>query len=257
MDIQKVSFDYLGYYGRLTLYDYHFPKLAIGTNRLYYIHDGSIDITLGNEEKHLVKGHLYLIPNSLPNAMYTRYVDHTCYNFFTFPRIQNSSVIDIPLENEPILEAQIQALVVLVENVLWRDANRGYMKFVASSLYNILFLIDEKSKITCFRDVQMENVIDYIHQHYTSKISIIELAEHFHMEEGTLIRRFKRSTLMTPYRYIKLLRVHYAEELIKEGTGTLEEIAQLVGYADAPTLAHALKNCSRLYTLYTKNARKN
>lgn len=242
MDIQKVSFDYLGYYGRLTVYDYHFPKLAIGTNRLYYIHDGSIDITLGNEEKHLVKGHLYLIPNCLPNAMYTRYVDHTCFNFFTFPRIQNSSVIDIPLENEPILEAQIQALAVFVENVLWRDANRGYMKFVASSLYNLLFLMDEKCKIVCSKDDAMDHVIDYVHQFYMNKLSVADLAEQFHMEEGTFIRRFKRSVSMTPYRYIKLLRVYRAQELIQEGTRTLEEIAQIVGYADAPTLLHALKD---------------
>ncbi len=260
MDIQKVSFDYFGWYGRPAINeDFQFPVLRVGINKLYYIHDGYIDMTTENEVKRLEKGHLYLIPNSLPNTMYTSYVDHTCFNFFTFPRIQNSSVIDIPLENEPILEAQIKALSLFVEKFprVWVNTNQDYKNLVASSLYNILFLIDEKSKITCSRDVQMENVIDYIHQHYTSKISIIELAEHFHMEEGTLIRRFKRSTAMTPYRYIKLLRVHHAQELLKEGTGTLEEIAQLVGYADAPTLAHALKNCSRLYTLYTKNARKN
>ena len=105
--------------------------------------------------------------------------------------------------------------------------------------------MDEKCKILCSNDDQMEKVIDYIHQSYMNNLSVLELAEKFHMEEGTFIRRFKRSASITPYRYIKLLRVYHAQELIKEGTRTLEEIAQIVGYADAPTLLHALKDSKK------------
>lgn len=248
MDIQKVSFEHFGFYGRVAVYDLHMPKLRADMNKLYYIHDGSIDVTLENNEvKHLKKGHLYLIPNSVPNTMYTSYVDHTCFNFFTFPRIRNTSIIDIPLENEPILEAQIQALSVFVEkhHRVWQNVNRGYMQLVTSSFYNLLFLMDEKCKILCSNDDQMEKVIDYIHQSYMNNLSVLELAEKFHMEEGTFIRRFKRSTSITPYRYIKRLRVHHAQELIKEGVHTLEEIARIVGYADAPTLLHALKDSQK------------
>ena len=104
MDIQKVSFGgYIGFYGRLRLENRDFPVLHVGVNKIYYIHDGWIDVTLENGVQRLEKGHFYLIPNSLKNRMHTDYVDHTCFNFYTFPRICNSSIIDIPLENEPIL----------------------------------------------------------------------------------------------------------------------------------------------------------
>ena len=143
MDIQKVSFDYFGWYGRISVEDIHFPELRPALNRLYYIHDGFIDVMMENEVKRLEKGHLYLIPNSLSYTMYTNCVDHTSFNFFTFPRIQHSSIIDIPLENEPILEAQIQALSLFVEKFprVWVNTNQDYMNLVASSLYNILFFI--------------------------------------------------------------------------------------------------------------------
>ena len=51
--------------------------------------------------------------------------------------------------------------------------------------------------------------------------------------------------MMTPYRYIKFLRVNHAIEFQRSGEYTLEEIAQKVGYADAPTLSHAMKSLKK------------
>lgn len=245
MDIQKVSFAYNGYYGRVAVEEHQIlPKLSVGMNRLYYIHDGWIDVALEKGTQRLEKGHLYLVPNTMKNTLTTSYVDHTCFNFFTFPRIRNSSIIDIPLANEPILEAHIHTLSLFVEHFprIYRNVNRERMKYVTSSFRNLLFLINEKVEIIGSEDDLMENVIDYVHHAYTQKMTVTELAERFHLEEKTLIRRFKRATTMTPYHYIKLLRVNHAQELILEGERTLDEIARIVGYADAPTLSHAIKS---------------
>ena len=245
MEIQKVSFANIGYYGRVAVENRVFSGNNIGINRLYYIHEGEIEIRVDKQTQILKKGHVYVIPNTLQCTMHTSYIDHTCFNFLTFPRIRSSSIIDIPLENEPILEAHICALALYVEKHprVYRNINREQMGFVASSLKNILFLIDEKINFTISNDILIEDIIDYIHAHYAEKLSIAELAEQYHLEEGTFIRRFKRCTGTTPHRYLKLLRVHIAENLLKEGSRTLEDVAQAVGYADAPTLSHAMKDC--------------
>ena len=70
-----------------------------------------------------------------------------------------------------------------------------------------------------------------------------KLAKKYHLEEGTFIRRFKRYTNTTPYKYLKTLRVNIAMSLMDENTYTLATIAEMVGYSDAATLSHAITKC--------------
>ena len=242
MNIQKIDFSI---YGRRILERKFIPVFDINVSKIYYIHDGWIDVKIEDQSYRLEKGHLYLIPNVLANimSMYIEYVDHTYFDFFTFPCIRNSEVVDIPLDDEPLLKAHIHALSLYVEKypLKHNDAEQVQLDFVASSLRNLLILINEKIEIISSRDEIVEKIIDFIYKEYMHKLSVTELAKTFHLEKGALIRRFKRYTAMTPYRYIKLLRVNRAQTLIKEGNQTLEKIAQAVGYADASTLSHAIK----------------
>lgn len=249
MNVQKLSFGTYGIYGsgtygRKVLEKRLLPKQSPGINRIYYIHDGWIDMRLADKTVRLKKGHLYLIPNALNNTMYIKYVDHTFFDFSTFPRINNTEHIDVCLSEYPVLEACLHAMSLYVENFPRHlVSDEEHTDFMVASLKNFLFLLGKKEKITCSKDDLIETVVAYIHGHYTSKISVTELAVRFHMEESVFIRRFKQCTAMTPYHYIKLLRVNQARILIKNGGRTLDEIARIVGYADGPTLSHALKNC--------------
>lgn len=239
MNINDMSFTT---YGRSIVKNRIFPTKPTGINKLYYINSGSIICKTAAKEYTLKEGHLYLIPQPLEIILTAEYVDHTFFDFFTIPIIINTSIIDIEVSKYPIIEAALCALNLFVEKFPMRKITQrnAYYDFVKSSLGNLLFLISEEFKISTLNDAVINSAIDYIHHNYFNKISVTELAEKFHLEESSFIRRFKRYTNTTPYKYIKFLRVNIATSLIKAGNYTLSEIATMVGYSDAASLSHSI-----------------
>ena len=75
------------------------------------------------------------------------------------------------------------------------------------------------------------------------EITISEIAAKFHMEQNSFIRRFKKFANVTPYQYLKKVRVNMALALMKGDKYDLHEIARKVGYSDASALSHAIKKC--------------
>lgn len=242
MKLTDISF---ATFGRTISKNRLFPERAQGINKLYYINEGSIRLETADGVYKLEEGHLYLIPQSLIISLFAEYTDHTFFDFFTAPLIINDSILDITLSNHPLIESSFQALNMFVEKYpMKRITHRNhYYDYVKSSLNNLLFLISEEFKILTVNDLLINQAIDYIHHNYFNDISVSHLAEKFHLEEGTFIRRFKRVTSTTPYKYIRNLRINIASALAKEGSYTLSEIASMVGYCDAASLSHAIKAC--------------
>ena len=71
MDIQRIEFST---YGRKVLEKCSLPRLNIDISKIYYIHDGWIDIKVEDKAYRLEKGHLYLIPNSLAPFVVFKFV---------------------------------------------------------------------------------------------------------------------------------------------------------------------------------------
>ena len=84
-----------------------------------------------------------------------------------------------------------------------------------------------------------------MHKSIEADLSIREIAEKSFMSYYGFIRRFKNALGMTPYTYLKQLRIRTATALRNEGA-TLEEAAEKCGYSDATALLHAISNEKRL-----------
>lgn len=228
-------------YGRLTIENRIFPTRTTGINKLYYINSGTITCKTATEDITLKEGHLYFIPQNANITLMTEQVDHSYFDFFTTPTIVLPDIIDIDLSKYPTISAAYSVLNRLVTehsmSITHRDARYDLVK---SYLNNLLFLINEEFEIAIITDEVVTRAIEYIHANYCNKISVTELAAMYHLEEGTFIRRFKKYTNTTPYKYLKTLRVNVAASLMEESTYTLSEIAEMVGYSDAATLSHAI-----------------
>ena len=228
-------------YGRLTIENRIFPTRTIGINKLYYINSGTINCKTATKDIILEEGHLYLIPQNLNVTLMTEHVDHSYFDFFTTPTIVLSDIIDIDLSVYPTINAAYSVLNQLVTHhsmsITHRDTRYDLVK---SYLNNLLFLINDEFEITIITDDVVHRAIEYIHTNYCNKISVTDLADMYHLEEGTFIRRFKKYTNTTPYKYLKTLRVNVAISLMEEKIYTLSEIAEMVGYSDAATLSHAI-----------------
>ncbi|MBB6695228.1 AraC family transcriptional regulator [Cohnella xylanilytica] len=87
----------------------------------------------------------------------------------------------------------------------------------------------------------MERSIAYMENHYQEKITRERLAEIAGVSRSHYSILFKQRTGFSPNEYLSRLRVNRAKELLLNGSGTLREIAQKVGYKDEFYLSRRFK----------------
>lgn len=61
---------------------------------------------------------------------------------------------------------------------------------------------------------EIAKAINYLKQHYATKINIEELAKHVNLSAPAFYQHFKQVTAMTPIQYQKSLRLHEARRLM-------------------------------------------
>lgn len=75
-------------------------------------------------------------------------------------------------------------------------------------------------------------LMQYVAEHATDRISLMELSEHFHFSPGYLCRLIKRETGRTLTEHQSRLRLDLAAHLLDVSSQTVAKIAQSCGYQD-------------------------
>ena len=234
-------------YGRQvkTKSDWHITTLA-GTNRLYYIHSGSVVHTTGRTKRVLQPGKLYLFPQNLRFELLLDQqtcIDHTYFNFCSVPLLSSDDVIEVELADHPLIHSAAQVLFDLAE--IKPPKGTKLEVLMRSYLNNLLALLCDAYPFRIDDDKTVNGAIAYIHAHIADKIMVSDLAEMYNFEKSAFIRKFKNHTGVTPYQYIKSHRISTALSLMDSSTLSAAEIAEKVGYADGPSLYHAVKTRRR------------
>jgi AraC family transcriptional regulator len=89
--------------------------------------------------------------------------------------------------------------------------------------------------------IQLEQVVNYIHEYLDRDISLAELAAVIQMGSRHFSRRFKQSTGLSPYQYLIKCRVDRAKELLQQKDSSIAQIAQAVGFANQSHLCRHFK----------------
>ena len=82
-------------------------------------------------------------------------------------------------------------------------------------------------------DIYAEFAMRYMHDHYASPISVLEIAQLLGVSQPYLFRIFKNATGKAPKQYLNDYRILQAKKLLTETAMPITEIAESVGYADA------------------------
>ena len=80
---------------------------------------------------------------------------------------------------------------------------------------------------------KLKNILHYLDEHYTEKISLDSLAELFFISKYYLSREFKKQFGTTVIQYILARKISHAKELLRYSTSSIEEISRLCGVEDA------------------------
>ncbi|MDL2232712.1 AraC family transcriptional regulator [Ruminococcaceae bacterium OttesenSCG-928-L11] len=86
---------------------------------------------------------------------------------------------------------------------------------------------------------KVEEIQSYILRHYRERLRIGELAERFFFTEDYIIRLFRRHMGITPYQYIRKVRLEHAKQLMLSSSQTIAAIAAQTGFPDSVSLHKA------------------
>lgn len=86
----------------------------------------------------------------------------------------------------------------------------------------------------------LDQVMAYVEQHLTDKITLSEIARHFYVSESTVSQTFRKKMGISFYRCVTQRRLIAAKSLIEEGT-LLETVGRQVGFADYSSFYRAFR----------------
>lgn len=137
--------------------------------------------------------------------------------------------------------------VILIDTEMERtQVNRSS---IIDRLTEVLFLqllhkyMNDNKEISGFfsalRNHRIHHVLELIHKNPEIQWSIKSLGEKVGMSRATLARQFKTAVGTTPISYISDWRMMKAHHLLKYSSGSIEQIAETVGFSTARTLNKA------------------
>jgi AraC-like DNA-binding protein len=77
----------------------------------------------------------------------------------------------------------------------------------------------------------VSDVIHYVSERLSQPLTIADLAEHVSMSPSTFAHLFRDATGMSPYQFVKRMRLDRARGLLVDGTLNASEVAKSVGYS--------------------------
>lgn len=172
--------------------------------------------------------------------------------------------------------------VNLVDSKIVTEQNGVYTSGGANSYWNLLLHLVEKytnrelailaakffvldidrtsqSPFTIFKgqkiheDAEIKKVQEYIETHYTDKISVDELCNHFAIGRRTFERRFKKATNNTVAEYMQRVKIEAAKKQLETGRKTVNEVMYEVGYNDTKAFRELFKKITGLSPVDYRN----
>ncbi|OAN10934.1 AraC family transcriptional regulator [Photobacterium jeanii] len=101
--------------------------------------------------------------------------------------------------------------------------------------------------------LNMDIIDQYIIQHITRKISVMQLAGLVYLGESQFHHLFKTQTGMTPHQYVLQKRLELAQQLLRESGLSLAQVAQSCGFGSQSSFTQAF---SRTYGMPPAKFRK-
>lgn len=138
----------------------------------------------------------------------------------------------------------------------WNERREGYPLMIKANVLRILTMLirtyqDKTKSGEMLREKKnamkrLEQAFSYIDEHYCEKITLDEVAASVYMSSNYFSSYFRKVTNISFSDYVTRMRLNHARELLREGRGSVTEIAMECGF----------NNISNFYRLYKKHIGK-
>jgi len=100
---------------------------------------------------------------------------------------------------------------------------------------------DSKKKLKKYR-IQILNTLEYLHRHFSEKITIDDLAARVYLSRSTFLRSFQDVCGCAPIQYLNEYRAKKAIELSNDSSMSKTDIAHLCGFYDLSHMERSVKS---------------
>ncbi len=229
---------------------------------IVYIENGSISITINHKRYIGESGDIFIINSGEVHEIYGigTPLNYTAFVFdFNMLSFRNDDLTQQKYI-EPILKGNIQFLnsIKKSEKVfslmqyidkLNTQKNACYTLCIKAALLQFLSIIMEEKQIVSVSEPSskdetkklLKNVIAYINDHYSEKISLSEIARHFHMSHKYFCRFFKINFNKTFVEYLNDVRIENAIFLLGNKNISVTEAAISCGFSNMSYFTHTFK----------------
>ena len=210
--------------------------------RLYYILGGDAYYCYSGERTRLLEGHFYLFPSSLPfNVKQDKEnrLDHLYFDFMMTPATVSAKPLCCSLDAHPMMPEMLSLLKSGVKRYRYEKENELFPTVVSLlEAFLSLFLECVPNEESIGSDIL--SAVEYIERNYAEDISVKKIADMVFLDEDYFIRKFKKALGITPYAYIRNLRLAVAKELRYSGVSQ-KDAAASVGFKYASSYCRAIK----------------
>ena len=107
---------------------------------------------------------------------------------------------------------------------------------------------------TSGRNIVEKEMVSYIQQNFTGKISLREFGEQFHLSEKYISRYFKEHFHITLSQYVTYLRLEHAKQLLQDTDIPVTDVAMQSGYQN---VSYFIRSFQKAYAVSPLKYRKN
>lgn len=219
-------------------------------DRVYYILEEGAGYIVNGERHKFIKNHIYILSHTMKLTYFLDdprfYHAFITYNNILAPQLNN--VIDISLDESPILKADVDAFLAYMSDKPKRPIHRvGTPKLFFEHYERILLILKSilhdvgqnmfKHKL---KDSLISQSISYIHAHFSEDISVTALAKQVNLSKNQYTRRFQAQLEISPYQYIKRYRFGMAIFMLNAGT-PVNDVAERCGFLSASAFSNSFK----------------
>ena len=140
-------------------------------------------------------------------------------------------------ESESKITTQVRTKIILLQFIL--------------EMWEKGFVIEND---TSGRNTVEKEMVSYIQQNFTGKISLREFGEQFHLSEKYISRYFKEHFHITLSQYVTYLRLEHAKQLLQDTDIPVTDVAMQSGYQN---VSYFIRSFQKAYAVSPLKYRKN
>ncbi len=159
--------------------------------------------------------------------------------------VSETKIIDTPYFRDAVVQNQTLAQNIFSLHIALEQArDRLEQQSLLVEVFSVIFSYYAELKIPSIQSNQEHQAVrlikEYLHDNFSSNISLEQLEKITHFNRSYIIRIFRQAVGMPPYNYLTQIRVRKAKQLLQEGI-SIADTAILVGMSDQSHLNRHFK----------------